>query len=179
MNIIAFNGSLRQGSLTGQVIATMPEVAPNGMNIETIEIGHLPLYNDDLRVDGENPAEVTKIAEKLAAADGLIVASPEYNRSFSPAIKNVIDWLSKAPEAPLRGMPTLIATQSPGQLGGIAANNHLRQVLSICGAVFLTGGEIAVGASASKVEGGKITDQATRDFIASDLQRLADLIDRS
>lgn len=176
LNIVGLVGSLRKGAFTRQMMETLPELAPDGMNIELVEIGHLPFYNEDLKTDGVAPDVVRDFNAKVGAADGLIVGSPEYNRSFPAVIKNALDWVSKEPEKVLAGKPTLIATQSPGQLGGILSNYHLRQVLSVSGAVFLTGGEIAITGIGGKVEGGKVTDPDTRAYLASHLKKLAELV---
>lgn len=178
LTIAALTGSLREGSFTRQMMETLPDLAPEGMTITTVGIGHLPFYNADLKVDGVSPWDVRAFADAIGAADGLIVGSPEYNRSFPAVLKNAIDWASKEPGKVLSGKPTMIATQSPGQLGGILSNYHLRQVLSVCGTVFITGGEVAITRIGDKVSGGKITDQETRDFLASHLERLAELIAR-
>lgn len=177
MNVIGLTGSLREGSFTRQMMETLPDLAPEGMTIDLIEIGHLPFYNADLRKDGHGPEVVQEFAAKIAGADGLIVGSPEYNRSCPAVIKNAIDWVSVEPGKPLDGKPTLVATQSPGQLGGILSNYHLRQVLSTTGAVFLTGGEVAITRMGDKVTDGRVSDPDTRDFLASNLKRLAELID--
>lgn len=176
MKIVGLTGSLRTGAFTRQMMDTLPDLAPEGMEIDFAEIGHLPFYNEDLKTDGAAPAEVRAFADQIAAADGLIVGSPEYNRSCPAVIKNAIDWLSKESDAPLSGKPTLIATQSPGALGGILSNYHLRQVLSVAGAVFLTGPEVAITQIGGKVADGKISDGDTRDFLSSQLGRLADLV---
>lgn len=178
MHIVGLTGSLRKGSLTRQMMDTLPDLAPAGMTIELVEIGHLPFYNEDLKTDGVSPDAVRELNAKVGAADGLIVGSPEYNRSFPAVIKNAIDWMSKEPEKVLAGKPALIATQSPGQLGGILSNYHLRQVLSICGAEIITGGEVAVTGMGQKVADGRVADAATRDYLAANLARLADLIGR-
>ncbi|WP_375173771.1 NADPH-dependent FMN reductase [Pseudooceanicola sp.] len=177
MTIVGLTGSLREGSFTRQMMETLPELAPGGMTIDLIGIGHLPFYNADLREDGHGPEVVQDFAAKIAAADGLIVGSPEYNRSCSAVIKNALDWLSMEPGKPLAGKPTLVATQSPGQLGGILSNYHLRQVLSTVGAVFVTGGEVAITRMGDKVSDGRVSDADTREFLAKNLGKLADLVD--
>lgn len=176
LKIIGLTGSLRTGAFTRQMMETLQDLAPDDMEITLPEIGHLPFYNEDLKTDGVAPEAVRKVSAAIGEADGLIVGSPEYNRSFPAVLKNVIDWASKDPDGPLGGKPTLIATQSPGQLGGILSNYHLRQVLSVSGTVFLTGGEVAITHIGSKVEGGRITDADTREFLSTQLGRLADLI---
>jgi chromate reductase len=178
MKIVGLTGSLRQGAFTRQMMDTLAEIAPQGIEITQPEIGQLPFYNAALREGDSGPASVRDLAAQVVAADGLIVGSPEYNRSFPAVLKNALDWLSKEPDKPLAGKPTLIVTQSPGQLGGILANYHLRQVMSVTGAVFITGGEVAISGIASKVADGRISDGPTRDFLATNLDRLADLIAR-
>lgn len=178
MKIVTITGSLRKASFTRMLIDSLPDLAPEGMEIEQVEIGHLPFYNEDLRDGDAAPDAVQAVIDKIAAADGVIFGTPEYNRSFSAVIKNAIDWVSKSPAAPLSGKPTLVATQSPGAAGGLAANHHLRQVLSIVGADLLTGGEIAVGASGQKFENGTLSDAATRSFVTQNLERLADRVRR-
>ena len=178
MKIVGLIGSLRKAAFTRQMMETLPEIAPEGMQIEMAQIGHLPFYDEDLRVEGEAPADVRALSRKIAEADGLIIGSPEYNRSFPAVIKNAIDWVSKEPEKALMGKPTLIATQSPGQLGGILSNYHLRQVLSVSGAVFITGGEVAITRIGEKVADGRVSDPETRDYLRSHLDKLADLIQR-
>ena len=177
MKVVGLTGSLRKGAFTRQMMETLPELAPDGMEIELVEIGHLPFYNADLREDGHGPDVVQEFAAKIAGADGLIVGSPEYNRSPPAVLKNAIDWLSKEPEAVLAGKPVMIATQSPGQLGGILANYHLRQVLSVTGAIFITGGEVAITGIGKKVSDGKISDTDTRDYLTSHLRKLSALIE--
>lgn len=178
LKIVGLTGSLRTGAFTRQMMETLPDVAPEGMEIDLVEIGHLPFYNEDLKINGVSPDVVRALNDQIGAADGLIIGSPEYNRSFPAVIKNALDWVSKEPEAVLAGKPTLIATQSPGQLGGILSNYALRQVLSVAGAVFITGGEVAITRIGEKVSDGRISDPETRAYLRSHLDKLADLIAR-
>ncbi len=177
LNIVGLVGSLRRGAFTRQMMETLPDLAPEGMRITLADIGHLPFYNEDLKEDGKGPEAVRAFNRLIGEADGLIVGSPEYNRSPPAVLKNAIDWLSKEPEAVLAGKPVMIATQSPGQLGGILSNYHLRQVLSVTGAIFITGGEVAITGIGKKVSDGKISDTDTRDYLTSHLRRLSALID--
>jgi len=172
----AISGSLRKDSLSTQIAATLQELAPRDVTVARQDIADIPLYNEDLLDDGTAPAAVTALAGKLAAADAVIVVSPEYNRGTSAALKNVIDWMSKEPGAPFAGKPVLVITQSPGATGGLSAQYDLRKVLSVINAEVVPGFEIAIGGSADKIENGRLTDAGTRDFVAGNLQRLADRI---
>ncbi|WP_412508436.1 NADPH-dependent FMN reductase [Roseovarius sp. SYSU LYC5161] len=172
----AISGSLRKDSLSTRIAETLQELAPRDVTVARQDIAAIPLYNEDLLDGGASPAAVTALAGKLAAADAVIVVSPEYNRGTSAALKNVIDWMSKEPGVPFAGKPVLVITQSPGATGGLSAQYDLRKVLSVINAEVVPGFEIAIGGSAEKIENGRLTDAGTRDFVTSNLQRLADRI---
>ena len=107
LNIVGLAGSLRRGAFTRQMMETLPDLAPEGMRITLADIGHLPFYNEDLKEDGKGPEVVRAFNRLIGEADGLIVGSPEYNRSPPAVLKNAIDWLSKEPEAVLAGKPVM------------------------------------------------------------------------
>lgn len=172
LNFATISGSLRKGSHSTSVAETLQELVPDGVNVTRHDIAEIPLYNEDIKDGDTAPQPVRDLADKLAAADAIIVVSPEYNRGTSGVLKNTIDWLSKEPNAPFSGKPTLIITQSPGATAGLTAHYNLRQVLSVINADVQNGFEIAIGGSAGKIEDGKLTDGDTRDFIAKQLRRL-------
>jgi chromate reductase len=165
-------GSLRKGSNSAAVMATLPDLAPEGVKFEPADIGCLPLYDEDLKSDG-SPSVVVKFARQLAQADAIVIVSPEYNRSIPGVLKNAIDWVSKEPDQPFWEKPVAVITNSPGLLGGITANHHLRQVLAYLGPRILTGPEVAIGSIRTKLSDGRIADKATRGFVAKELARLA------
>ena len=174
LNFATISGSLRKGSYSTSVAETLQELVPDGVTVTRYDIADIPLYNEDIKDGDTAPEPVRDLAGKLAAADAIIVVSPEYNRGTPGVLKNTIDWLSKEPEAPFSGKPTLIITQSPGATAGLAAHYNLRQVLSVINADVQSGFEIAIGGSADKIEDGKLTDSETRDFITKQLQHLTD-----
>lgn len=175
MKFAGLVGSLRKGAHSATVMRTLQELAPEGTEIEVLEIGHLPHYDEDLKADG-SPQAVLDFAAGLRAADGVVIVTPEYNRSMPGVLKNALDWVSKEPEPPFADKPVAIISQSPGALGGILANYHLRQVLSVMRADFLTGGEVAINGVAGKMADGTITDEGTRKVLTRDLERLAQMV---
>lgn len=128
-NIAVIVGSLRAASITRKVAAALIDLAPDGLKLNLVEIGDLPLYNQDLETD-EPPQAWTRFRDEVAGADGVIFVTPEYNRSMSGAIKNAIDVGSRPfGSAVLVGKPAGVISQSPGSLGGFAAAHDLRRSL--------------------------------------------------
>ncbi len=122
------------------------------------------------------PAVVEVLRTRVRKADALLFATPEYNRSFSGVLKNAIDWLSRPPEQPLAGKVASVIGASPGALGTVLANYHLRQVLSVLGIYLVPGGEVLVGGVGTKInDEGVLTDDHTRTFLASHLESLLNL----
>jgi chromate reductase len=104
-------------------------MAPSELSLELVEIGHLPLYNQDY--DADSPEAYTEFRRVIAAADGLLFATPEHNRSMPAAMKNAVDIGSRPPSKNVwSGKPGAIFSASPSMLGGFGANTHLRQSLT-------------------------------------------------
>lgn len=176
-HFVTLLGSLRRGSLNGIVARTLPQLAPAGIEISMLgSIGDLPLYDPDLQERGF-PAPVLAMAERIAAADGLIIVTPEYNYSVPGGLKNALDWLSRISPQLLARKPVAIQTVSPGAIGGARAQYHLRQSLVFMDAIVLNKPEVMIGQAAEKFDTARLelTDQRTRDFLARQIQALADL----
>ncbi len=174
MKVVGLSGSLRRGSFNSAVLRAAQAMAPEGMTIETAEIGDLPLYNDDLRAAGY-PPPVERLRSELAGADAVLFVTPEYNYSIPGVLKNAIDWASRPPNQPFDGMPVAIMGASPGLLGTARAQYHLRQMLVFLNAFPLNKPEVMIGQAGSKIdENGSITDEPTREFIAKLLVSLKD-----
>ena len=118
------------------------------------------------------------MGEAIAAADGVVIVTPEYNYSVPGVLKNAIDWLSRLPNQPFAGKPVAIQSASPGALGGARAQYHLRQSLVFLDARVLNRPEVMVGGAYGKADmaSGDLTDQATKDFIAGQLKAFADFV---
>jgi chromate reductase len=122
-------GSLRKGSFTRKVANAFAELAPSELQLEQLEIGALPLYNQDLD-DGSPPGEWQRFRDRVRAVDGVLFATPEYNRSVPGVLKNAIDVGSRPyGKSAWAGKPCGVISVSPGSIGGFGANHHLRQSL--------------------------------------------------
>jgi len=152
------------------------QLAPEGMLITSASID-LPLYNEDLREQGD-PAAVIKLKEQIAKADALLIVTPEYNYSVPGVLKNAIDWVSRPPDQPFNGKPVAIMGASPGKFGTARAQYHLRQTFVCLNAAVLNKPEVMVGGVMGIFDdNGQMTDQATRDHVVKQLMALAVLVD--
>ncbi|MCK9313405.1 MAG: NAD(P)H-dependent oxidoreductase [Methanocorpusculum sp.] len=132
MKILAVVGSLRAGSFNRQLASEAAKMLPQGVIMEIVDGGNLPLFNEDLEYPP--PEAVTRLREKVKSADGIWFFTPEYNHFFPGNLKNLIDWLSR-PVSPtegqvLQGKPAAISGASPGISGTGIAQDHLIVILS-------------------------------------------------
>jgi len=130
-NIAIIVGSLRKDSLNRRVARSICSFAGDILDCGIVEIGDLPLYNQDL--DTDPPEQWTRFRQTIAAADGVLFCSPEYNRGIPGVLKNAIDVGSRPyGQSVFDKKPAAIVTASPGSIGGFGANHQIRQA-----AVFL------------------------------------------
>jgi len=121
-------GSLRAEAFSRKLARALSELAPAQLQLEIVEIGQLPHYNQDL--DAQPPAEWRAFRERVKAADAVLFVTPEYNRSVPGVLKNAIDVGSRPyGQSVWQGKPGAIISVSTGQIGGFGANHHLRQSL--------------------------------------------------
>ena len=147
LKILGIAGSLRAASLNARLIDAAAELAPAGMHVQRWHaLGEVPPFDEDLEAQGV-PASVRALAEAVAAADGLLIATPEYNQSFPGVLKNAIDWLSRD-ESLLAGKPVALLGATAGRWGTRLAQAGLRHVFAATESlvlpapmVFLAGGE--------------------------------------
>jgi len=119
-------GSLRQGSINRRVAKSICAFTSDMLDCHIVEIGDLPLYNQD---DEANPSEaVVRFRQQIAAADGVLFCTPEFNRGIPGALKNAIDVGSRPyGQSVWDKKPAAVVTASPGGIGGFGANHQLRQ----------------------------------------------------
>jgi chromate reductase len=165
MNILGLSGSLRAGSYNTLALKAAQKLAPSGIRIEIASIGDVPIYNDDQRVQGE-PAAVAALKEKVRRADGLLIATPEYNFSIPGVLKNTLDWMSRPPEPPFTGKVVGIIGASPGPVGTARVQYDLRKVLVFMDAFTVNKPEVFINHCAGKFDAeGQFTDEAGSKFI--------------
>jgi len=120
--LVGIAGSLRHGSFNRALLRAASEVMPEGTRLSVLPIDEVPLYNGDIERDRGIPAAVQALKEAIRRADGLVIATPEYNGSIPGVIKNTIDWLSRPSEdipLVLHGKPVALMGASPGRLGTV------------------------------------------------------------
>ena len=166
LRVIAVVGSLRRESYTRRVVNALRELAPQAMEIEIAPIGSLPLYNEDDDTDVPPPAWQT-FRNQVRYGDGVLFATPEYNRSIPGVMKNAIDVGSRPDGASVwSGKPAAVLSVSPGLLGGFGANHHLRQCLTFLDMPVLQQPEAYLGRAASLMDvDGRITSSETVEFL--------------
>jgi chromate reductase len=174
MNVLVLIGSLRRGSFNRLTYNAAVSLAPPGMTFEEGEIAAVPLYDDDLRVREGYPETAALLRERLAAADAVLIVSPEYNYSVPGTLKNAIDWLSRPPDQPFKGKPVAIMGASTGRFGTVRMQHHLRQILVFVEALPLAKPEVMISFAARAFDAeGRLIDPAARDVIAAQLEALA------
>ncbi len=171
-------GSLRAGSYTRMVARAMAAVAPTTLKLEIVEIGQLSFYNQDLDTDAP-PADWAAFRRRVKAADAVLFATPEYNRSVPGVLKNAIDIASRPyGKSAWDGKPGAVVSVSPGALAAFGANHHLRQSLVFLNVPTLQQPEMYIGAANTLFdENGTLTNASTRDFLTSCMARFAEWIE--
>jgi chromate reductase len=173
IHVLGFSGSLRKASFNSALLRAAGGLVPAGMTLEPFDLEPIPLYNQDLVVDGAWPVPVARMREAIRAADALLFVSPEYNHSISGVLKNAIDWASRGPEAPLDGKPAAIMGASGGRWGTARGQLALRQVCVFTNIHPLNRPEVLVAQAKDKFDDQlQLVDQTTRDIVASQLEAL-------
>jgi chromate reductase len=176
--IVGISGSLRKGSYNTLALRAAQKLVPAGVELEILDISGIPLYNDDLRANGD-PDVVRALKAQIRAADAVLIATPEYNFSIPGVLKNAIDWLSRPPEQPFDGKPVAILGASPGPVGTARVQYDLRKVLVFLNAFTVNKPEVLIRECASKFDAnGELTDAATAKFVGDLLVALQALATR-
>ncbi|HEX2190441.1 MAG TPA: NAD(P)H-dependent oxidoreductase [Longimicrobiaceae bacterium] len=173
LRVLAIAGSLRRGSYNRLLLEAAAELAPDGIRVEVFdELASIPLFDEDLEAaTGGGPAAVAALRERVALADGLLIATPEYNHSMPGVLKNVLDWLSRGDEPVLAGKPAAVVGVTGGQWGTRLAQAAVRQVLYSTGSPVLPAPAVFVRGAGERFDAaGRLTDGPTR----AALERLLD-----
>lgn len=166
-NIAVIVGSLRKESFNLKTAKALMAMAPESFNMELLDITGLPMFNEDL--EATPPKEWVALREKIRAADGLLFATPEYNRSVPGVLKNAIDVGSRPyGENSWNGKPAAIVCVSIGAISGFGANHHLRQSLTFVNVPTMAQPEAYIGDAAALFDDkGKLTNDSTKEFLKS------------
>ena len=174
MNIIAISGSLRKDSFNTALVRNMQKLAPAGMEIAIADISTLPLYDQDSEASFPGVAQTLK--DLIAGADGVIIATPEYNRSIPGVLKNAIDWASRPyGQNSFAKKPVLVAGVSGGKIGTAVAQSHLRQIMVYLDADVIGQPELYLGPAQELFDSeGNLTDESTKGLLVKALATLAE-----
>jgi chromate reductase len=178
MNVCVLVGSLRKASFNGMLANALISLAPSSLKLSIVEIGQLPLYNEDLETPAP-PAAWTAFRQRVKAADAVLFVTPEYNRSVPAALKNALDVGSRPYGASVWDRkPGAIISSSPGAIGAFGANHHLRQSLVFLNVPTMQQPEAYVG-HADKLfdEHGKLLSDGTRKFLQGLMQAFANWVE--
>lgn len=161
--IAMISGSLRAESLNTALLHAAAAHAPEGLECTLVRFDDVPLYNSDIT---ETPA-VVAFKEAIGRADGVLIATPEYNYSIPGPLKNAIDWASKPTYAgPFLNKPVGIIGASMGAVGTARAQGHLKQVILAIGGQVFGYPEFLVGAAHTKIVDGALIDETTAQFLS-------------
>jgi chromate reductase len=172
LRFLGISGSLRAKSFNTAALHTMMALAPDNVSFEQAGIGDIPLYNDDVRIAGMPPS-VVALQSAIAAADAVVIATPEYNFSVPGVLKNAIDWVSRTDPQPFRDKPVAIIGASMGMAGTARAQYDLRKTFLFLDAHVLNKPEIMIAAAHTRFDAeGRLTDEAALGFMTAMLQAL-------
>ncbi|WP_306345325.1 NADPH-dependent FMN reductase [Ornithinibacillus bavariensis] len=174
-------GSLRKESFSKKVASNVASLFPKGFETEFVEIGNLPLFNQDYEGDLGTPSIYTEFRNKIKGLDAVLFVTPEYNRSVPAVLKNALDVASRPyGESAWSGKPAAIISISPGALSGFGANHHLRQILAFLNMPVVQQPEAYIGNVHELLdEEGKLTNEGTVQFLQTFVDTFVDLIQRN
>jgi chromate reductase, NAD(P)H dehydrogenase (quinone) len=180
--IIGICGSLRRASFNAMLLRAAAELAPAGTTIAIESIRDIPLYDFDVEASTGVPAPVQALKDKIAAADGLLIATPEYNNSLPGVAKNAIDWLSRpAADIPrvFGSRPVVVMGATSGPNGTLLAQSAWLPVLRTLGTMYWSGGRMLVP-GAGKLFGadGRLVDAPTRAKLKTFVEGFAAFVDK-
>jgi chromate reductase len=170
-------GSLRKESFSRKVAKTLMLLAPSQLEMEIVEIGQLPLYNQD--DDDAPPALYTEFRAKINEFDGVLWVTPEYNRSVPGALKNALDVGSRPyGQSAWNGKPCGVVSVTPGATGAFGANHHLRQSLVFLNMPTMQQPEAYIGNAGKLFDGDKLNNESTEKFLQTFIDAFAAWVER-
>jgi chromate reductase, NAD(P)H dehydrogenase (quinone) len=181
--LLGLSGSLRKASFNSGLLRAAKDVLPSATTLDIADIASIPLYNGDVEHETGIPHSVAALKEAIAGADGLLLATPEYNNGIPGVFKNAIDWASRpASDIPrvFGGKPVAIIGASPGAFGTTLAQSAWLPVLRTLGTELWTGGRMIVsGAGKAFDADGTLLDEIVRERLGQFLAGFAGFIGRA
>jgi len=170
-------GSLRKASYNLKMAKALTGLAPASLFLHIVNIGELPLYNEDLEATLPDPWKVFR--EQIRGFDGVLFVTPEYNRSIPAVLKNAIDVGSRPyGKSVWDGKPGAVVSVSPGSIGGFGANHHLRQSLVFINVPAMPQPETYIGGAAKLFdENGNLINESTKEFMKKFMEAFAKWVD--
>lgn len=177
-SVLGLCGSLRRSSYNRAALEAAGRLMPAGLQLSIGAFDAVPIYSADEQERGW-PAAVTQLADAIARADAVLIASPEYNFSVPGGLKNAIDWVSRLPAQPLRDKPVAIMGAATGPLGTARMQYDLRRILQSLEARVLLKPEVFISNAKTKFDAdGRLRDETTSKFIGEQMQAFARWIAR-
>jgi chromate reductase len=159
-------GSLRADSINRKIALALAALAPANLQLKIVEIGDLPLYNEDIDTATSTPPAYAAFRQQIGEADGVLFVTPEYNRSVPGALKNAIDVGSRPyGKSSWSGKPGAVISASPGAIGGFGANHHLRQSLVFLNVPCLQQPEAYLGNAGTFFDAAGALSEQTKPFL--------------
>lgn len=179
--IVGISGSLRRGSFNSGLLMAAGEVLPENTSLRVESIADIPLYNGDVESSSGIPAPVASLKDAIAAADALLISTPEYNHSIPGVLKNAIDWLSRPPADRARvftDRPVALMGAAPGRFGTLQSQNAWLPVLHSLGMRSWNGRMLVSGARNLFDDNGRLHDEETRQRLEKFLADFVSYIER-
>jgi len=172
LHLLGICGSLRQASANRGLLRAAQAVLPDNVTMDIAELGDVPFYNSDLQT---KPESVKRLLAQIESAQGLVLASPEYNYSIAPALKNALDWASREPDNRLLSGKTVAIVGAGGGMGTSRSQYHLRQVCVCLNLHVLNKPEFFASAFGGNFdEGGDLLSEPLREQLAAQMVALVD-----
>jgi chromate reductase len=170
-------GSLRRDSFSRSIAQALTRLAPANLKLEIVEIGQLPMYNQDL--DADPAPEWVAFRDRIRRAEGVLFVTPEYNRSVPAVLKNAVDVGSRPyGHSVWNEKPAAVVSVTPGGLGGFGANHHLRQSLAFLNMPTLQQPEAYLSNVGGMFDEGELTDESTRAFLTAFVNAYAEWVEQ-